>query len=94
MEDAESGEHVLASLSVPAKALKEAAPFALAALRLYHEGRLQGSRDGRVSAGPVDVPALLADPTMSEKVNHPCTTQHVYKHVLRELIRCLYLPIE
>lgn len=50
------------------EAARAAAPFALRALRLFSEGRLPEVRDGRESAGPVDVVAFLQDPRAAEEV--------------------------
>lgn len=54
--------------ALPQDAISGVAPFALRALRLFHEGRLPEQRDGRESAGPVDVVAFLQDPKVVEEV--------------------------
>ncbi|KAK9919052.1 hypothetical protein WJX75_009029 [Coccomyxa subellipsoidea] len=66
--DSSSGEHVLWAAVLPSSALDLARPFVLRALQLYQEGRLPESTDGRLSAGPVDIAAFLAQPHIKEAV--------------------------
>ncbi|BDA46570.1 hypothetical protein COCOBI_09-0220 [Coccomyxa sp. Obi] len=66
--DSGSGEHVLWATALPRVTFDCARPFVLRAVQLYREGRLPECTDGRVSAGPVDIAAFLAQPHIKEAI--------------------------
>ncbi|KAK9814732.1 hypothetical protein WJX72_010670 [[Myrmecia] bisecta] len=63
-----SGEHVLWAVGLPAAVLPLASPLVLRAMQLFQEGQLPVCMDGRLSAGPVDLPTFLAQAWVQEAV--------------------------
>ena len=59
---------MLTTTALPPAALHHAAPALLKALRLFQVGALPECADGRVSAGPIDLAAYLAQPQVQEAV--------------------------
>ncbi|DBA75057.1 TPA: hypothetical protein ACH3X1_010392 [Trebouxia sp. C0004] len=73
--DAGCGEHVLWACALPTFALSAATPFICRGLQLFQEGKLPVCTDGRLSAGPLDLPAFLAQAGVGEAVRqalHKC----------------------
>jgi hypothetical protein len=66
--DGRTGDLVLFTVAVPVTTARLAEPFVTAAIAAYYAGRLPDLRDGRESAGPVDVAAFLAEPKHAEAV--------------------------
>ncbi|CAL8471179.1 g10721 [Coccomyxa elongata] len=66
--DSGSAEHVLWATALPRDAFDCARPFVLRAIQLYREGRLPECTDGRLSNGPVDIAAFLAQPHIKEAI--------------------------
>jgi hypothetical protein len=66
--DATTGEHVLSVLPLPRAAFASLRPFADRALDLFRAGALPLLTDGRVSAGPVDLVAFLAQRHAQQQV--------------------------
>ena len=66
--DGRNGDLVLFTVAVPVSTARLAEPFVTAAIAAYYANRLPDLRDGRESAGPVDVAAFLAEPKHAEAV--------------------------
>jgi hypothetical protein len=66
--DSRNGQLALFTLAVPPETIRLAEPFVTVAIAAYYAGRLPELRDGRESAGPVDVAAFLAEPKHAEAV--------------------------
>lgn len=66
--DGRNGDLVLFTVAVPESTARLAEPFVTAAIAAYYAHRLPDLRDGRESAGPVDVAAFLAEPKHAEAV--------------------------
>jgi hypothetical protein len=66
--DARTGELLLFTAAMPREELRLGEPFVNAAVSAYYAGRLPELRDGRESAGLVDLPTFLAEPRHAEAV--------------------------
>jgi hypothetical protein len=66
--DARTGELILFTAAIPPEQHRVALPFVHAAVQSYYAGRLPDLRDGRESAGPVDLPLFLSEPKHAEAV--------------------------
>ncbi|KAL3133730.1 hypothetical protein ABBQ32_008220 [Trebouxia sp. C0010 RCD-2024] len=75
--DAGSGEHVLWACALPESALLALQPFICRGMQLFQEGKLPVCTDGRLSAGPLDLPAFLAQASVSESVKQALHKQKV-----------------
>ncbi|KAL3143278.1 hypothetical protein ABBQ38_002121 [Trebouxia sp. C0009 RCD-2024] len=77
VSDAGSGEHVLWACALPDSAILALQPFICRGMQLFQEGKLPLCTDGRLSAGPLDLPAFLAQASVSESVKQALHKQKV-----------------
>ncbi|KAK9845126.1 hypothetical protein WJX74_010866 [Apatococcus lobatus] len=66
--DASSGEHILSTIGLTSEVVASCGPFILRMLELFRAGLLPVNRDGRASAGPIDIKAFLGQPEVAEQV--------------------------
>lgn len=62
-----SDRHILSTFRLPPSAVRGFAAYVNSALQLWQCGLLVPARDGRKSAGPLDLPAFL---TLVRSTNH------------------------